>query len=70
MGKDTLKGAVSTTQAVSVWVLAEFETSSSALEASERITVYFYLQAGHEGNVGVNILPKKTGAAQMRVTPQ
>lgn len=49
------------------------ETRSAPLEGTKRITVHFYLQAGHEGIVGVNILLEKTrvpAAAQMRITPQ
>lgn len=51
----------------------DFEIRSAPLEGTKRITVHFYLQAGHEGDVGVNVVLKKTrvpAAAQIRITPQ
>lgn len=67
--------AVRTNHSASVLAFArvDFQIRSAPLEGTKRITVHFYLQAGHEGNVGVNVLLKKTrvpAAAQMRITPQ
>lgn len=37
-------------------VLLESKTHFALIEGTKRITVHFYLQARHEGNVGVGVL--------------